>query len=103
MSKPLVVTISHHLGRDEAIRRLKTGLGSAQAKFGQFLAVQEETWTDNRLQFRLSALAQSVSGSIDVYEDYVRLEVVLPWLLAKLAEKIQPLIQREGTLLLDKK
>ncbi len=30
-------------------------------------------------------------------------EIVLPWLLAKLAEKIQPLIRREGTLLLDKK
>ena len=30
-------------------------------------------------------------------------EVALPWLLAKLAETIQPLIRREGTLMLDKK
>jgi hypothetical protein len=33
----------------------------------------------------------------------VRLEVMLPWLLAKVAETIQPLIRKEGTLLLEKK
>jgi len=103
MSKPLVVTIPHRLGQDEATRRLKTGLGSAQAKFGHLFSVQEETWTGNRLQFRLRALAQSVSGTIDVLDDHVRLEVVLPWLLAKIAASLQPLISKEGTLLLEKK
>ena len=29
MSKPLVVSIPHSLGRDEAMRRLKTGLSRA--------------------------------------------------------------------------
>jgi len=28
---------------------------------------------------------------------------VLPWLLAKVAETIQPLIRKEGTLMLEKK
>jgi Putative polyhydroxyalkanoic acid system protein (PHA_gran_rgn) len=103
MSKPLVVTIPHRLGRDEAVRRLKSGLRGAQKKFGQFFTLQEETWTDSRLQFRVTALAQTASGTIDVLDDHVRLEVVLPWLLAKVAETIQPLIRKEGTLLLDKK
>jgi putative polyhydroxyalkanoic acid system protein len=103
MTKPLVVTIPHRLGQDEAARRLKSGLRSAQEKFGQFFALQEETWTDNRLQFRITALAQTASGTIDVLDDHVRLEVVLPWLLAKVAATIQPLIRKEGTLLLDKK
>ena len=103
MSKPLVVTIPHRLGRDEAVRRLKSGVRGAQEKFRQFFTLQEETWTDNRLRFRLTALAQSASGTIDVLDDHVRLEVVLPWLLAKVAETIKPLIRKEGTLLLDKK
>jgi Putative polyhydroxyalkanoic acid system protein (PHA_gran_rgn) len=103
MTKPLVVTIPHRLGQDEAVRRLKSGVHSAQEKFGQFFTLQEETWTGNRLQFRVTALAQSASGTIDVLDDHVRLEVVLPWLLAKVAETIQPLIRKEGTLLLDKK
>ena len=103
MSKPLVVTIPHRLGRDEAVRRLKSGLRGAQEKFRQFFTLQEEIWTDSRLQFRVTALAQTVSGTIDVLDDHVRLELMLPWLLAKVAEAIQPLIRKEGTLLLDKK
>jgi Putative polyhydroxyalkanoic acid system protein (PHA_gran_rgn) len=99
MSKPLVVSIPHRLGRDEALRRFKNGLGSASANFGHVFKIQEEIWTGPHLQ----ALGQMASGSIDVAEDYVRLEVFLPWLLAKLAETLQPLIRKEGTLLLEKK
>ena len=51
----------------------------------------------------VSALGQSASGSIDVADDHVRLEVFLPWFLAKLVGTIQPLIRNEGTLLLEKK
>jgi hypothetical protein len=103
MSKPLVVTIPHRLGKDEAVRRLKSGLGDARTRFGHLLAVQEETWTGDHLQFRISALGQAANGNIDVAESQVTLEVYLPWLLAMLAEKIQPLIRKEGTLLLEKK
>ena len=103
MTQPLVVSIPHRLGQDEALRRIKSGLAEARDKFGQFFRVDEETWTGNRLQFRVNALAQSASGTIDVFDDHVRLEVVLPWLLAKLAEAIQPAIRKEGTLLLEKK
>jgi hypothetical protein len=103
MSKPLVVSIPHRLGKDEAMRRLKTGLGSASASFGHVFKIQEEIWTGPHLQYRISALGQVASGSIEVADDYVRLEVFLPWLLAKLAEALQPLIRKEGTLLLEKK
>ncbi len=103
MSKPLLVSIPHRLGKEEALRRLKSGLGSVRANFGHLFVVQEETWTDDHLQFRVSTLGQTVSGSIDVAEDLVNLEVVLPWLLAMLAEKLQPLIRKEGSLMLEKK
>ena len=103
MLKPLVVSIPHRLGKEEAVRRLKSGLGSVRTQYGHLFQVEEETWTGDRLQFRVIALAQVVSGSIDVADDHVTLEVVLPWLLAKLAETVQPLIRREGTLMLEKK
>ena len=103
MTKPLVVSIPHRLGKDEAVRRLKNGLETARTNFGQVFSVQEETWTDNQLQFRVSALGQAASGTIHVFDDQVNLEVYLPWLLARLAEKIQPLIRKEGTLMLEKK
>jgi hypothetical protein len=103
MSKPLVVSIPHRLGKDEAVRRLKSGLGNVRTNYGHVLAVQDETWTGDHLQFRVSALGQAVSGSIDVMEDQVNLVVVLPWLLAKLAAAIQPLVRKEGVLMLEKK
>jgi hypothetical protein len=103
MSKPLIVSVPHRLGKEEAVRRLKNGMGGASANFGHLFKIQEEIWTGPHLQYRISALGQLASGSIDVAEDHVRLEVFLPWLLAMLAETLQPLIRKEDTLLLEKK
>jgi hypothetical protein len=49
------------------------------------------------------ALGQSAAGTIDVLDDCLRLEVTLPWLLAKLTERFVPAIRKEATLLLEKK
>jgi hypothetical protein len=103
MSKPVVVSFPHRLGRDEAVRRLKSGLGSVRANFGHLFSVEEEIWSGEHLDFRVSALGQSATGTIDVADDHVVLEVALPWLLAKLAEAAQPLIRKEGTLMLERK
>jgi hypothetical protein len=103
MSKPLVVSIPHRLGRDEAVHRLKSGLGSVRANFGHLFSVEEEIWSGEHLDFRVSALGQAATGTIDVADDHVVLEVALPWLLAKLAEAAQPLIRKEGTLMLERK
>jgi|SRR6202044_857923 Putative polyhydroxyalkanoic acid system protein (PHA_gran_rgn) len=103
MPERLIVSVPHQLGKDEAVRRLKSGLETVKTRFGQVLAVQEETWVGDRLVFRVMALGQVASGSIDVADDHARLEVTLPWLLAKAAEQIQRVVQRQGTTLLEKK
>jgi len=103
MSKPFIVSIPHQVGKDEAVRRLKTGLGGVRTSYGHLFSIDEEVWTGDSLQFLVSAIGQAVSGTIDVAEDHVTLQVYLPWLLAKIAEAVQPLIRKEGTLLLEKK
>jgi hypothetical protein len=103
MSAPVVVSIPHRLGREEAVRRLKSGLDRARADFASVLTLREQTWTGDRLDFRVAAIGQEAHGIIDVAEDHVRLEVHLPWLLAKLVNKIEPLIRRQGHLMLEKK
>jgi putative polyhydroxyalkanoic acid system protein len=103
MSQPFIVSIPHRLGKDEATRRLKAGLGTVHTKFHQFLVVQEETWAGDRLAFRIAALGQTASGTIDVFEDHVRLEVMLPWLLDLVARRVQKVIERQGTAMLEKK
>ena len=107
MSKPLVVSIPHRLGKDEAIRRI-TDTGS-KPRYGQNtrsysrLPRRPGTRLGFAISHRVAPLDRAVSGTIDVAEDSVRLEIFLPWLLAKLAETLQPLIRREGTLMLEKK
>lgn len=103
MSEPLIVVIPHRLGKDEALRRIKDGLGRAKAEFAWLLSLEEEVWTGDRLSFRVSALGQRASGFIDVYEANVRLEVVLPWLLARFAQAAQRVIGQKGQLMLEKK
>jgi len=101
MSAPLVVSIPHRLGREEAARRLKTGLGKAAASI-PMMQVEEERWDGDRMNFRIRALGQIASGLVDVGEDNVRIEVVLPWLLQRFAEMAQVAIRKRGQLLLTK-
>ena len=101
MSKPLIVTIPHSLGREEAIRRLRTGIGRVHTEFDGKIGHVEDTWTGDHLDFRFVALGQSVTGTVDVADDSVRLEVQLPWVLSMFAEKAKGLIQKQGTLMLE--
>ncbi len=103
MSEPFVVVIPHSLGKDEALRRIKDGLGRAKAEFAWLLSLEQEEWSGDRLSFRAAALGQRAAGFIDVYEAVVRLEVTLPWLLARFAHAMQRVIGHKGQLMLEKK
>lgn len=101
-SKPLIVSIPHSLGKEEALRRLRPGLSRAAAAF-PVLTVDEERWEGERMDFRVRALGQAASGFVRVGEDQIHLEVALPWLLQKFAAAAQAIIRTRGRLLLKKK
>ncbi|EGP09984.1 polyhydroxyalkanoic acid system family protein [Afipia clevelandensis] len=103
MAQPFIVSIPHKLGKDEATRRLKAGLGNVRSDYGKIFQIDEEIWSGDRLAFRLTALRQQVGGTVDVADDHVRLEVMLPWLLAGLAHGIQAAIRARATRMLEKK
>jgi hypothetical protein len=102
MPAPLVVSIPHRLGREEACRRLKTGLTRAAASM-PVLKVDEEKWDGDRMIFRVRALGQAAAGHVDVEDNHVRVEVTLPWLLQRFAEVAQATIKNRGKLLLTKR
>lgn len=101
MSAPLVMSIPHRLGREEATRRLKGGLTRAAASV-PVLQVDEERWEGEHMDFRVRALGQAASGHIDVADDHVLVEVMLPWLLQRFADVAQAVIRKRGQLLLTK-
>jgi putative polyhydroxyalkanoate system protein len=103
MAKPLVVSIPHNLGKQEATRRLDDGVRHLKSQFGDKIASVDNSWTGDRMDFRVGTMGQTVAGHLEVMDDSVRVEVMLPWILATLAEKAKGLITRQGTLMLEKK
>jgi hypothetical protein len=103
MSEPFIVTISHHLGKEEATRRLRKGFADLPATFTPLFRMKDLRWSGDRVDFSLSAFAQLITGTIEVADDHVRVELTLPRLLARLAAQIPGVIQRETRLMLEKK
>ena len=67
------------------------------------LKVEEETWSGDRLDFRVRTIGQAAAGNVQVTDDAVRLEVTLPWLLHKFGQAVQRTIEGRGRILLEKK
>jgi len=102
MSKAVTVTIPHELGVAEARRRIEAGFGDMSRHLGGVGQVQKQ-WDGDRLSFAFSAMGQAISGAADVADRSVRLEIMLPSLLALMAGKLTGRLQKEGQLLLEKK
>ncbi|KRE20784.1 hypothetical protein ASE66_08105 [Bosea sp. Root483D1] len=104
MKRPVIITISHSLGRDAARRQLQGGVGKVRDKLGGFgMQLVDETWQGDTLQFGVAALGQTVSGKIEVEDALVRVEVMLPLLLAVFAEKLKLGVEKQGQILLEHK
>jgi hypothetical protein len=103
LSETVTLLVGHRLGRVEAARRLKEGFARTNGHLGPMIAMEQETWEGDTLRFRIRALGQTAAASIEVLEDALRIEVSLPWLLAKAARRLLPILRDEATLLLEKK
>jgi len=99
----LTLSIAHRLGTVEAARRLKEGFARTNGHLGAMIAMDQETWEGDTLRFRMRALGHTAAASIEVLDDALRIEVSLPWLLAKVAKRLLPVLREEATLLLEKK
>jgi hypothetical protein len=99
----VTVIVDHRLGKVEAARRLREGFAHTHGQLGPMIAVEQETWEGDTLRFRMRALGQTAAASIEVLEDALRIEMSLPWLLAKAAKRLLPILRKEATLLLERK
>ena len=103
MSHSVTASIPHRLGKEEAIRRIKGGFGTLRGHLATYSSIDQEVWTENVLRFQMRGVGQSAAGLITVEDDRVDIELILPWLLAKIAERLVPTVKRETTLLLERK
>ena len=103
MSDNVTVIVAHRLGKVEAVRRLREGFARANGQLGPMIAVEQQAWDGDTLRFRMRALGHTAAASIEALEDAVRIEVSLPWLLAKLAKQLLPMLRKEAALRLERK
>lgn len=103
MKRPVTITISHALGREAARARLQGGVDRIRSRLGDFrMQLVEEDWQGDTLHFGVAALGQTVNGKLEVEDALVRLEVMLPWMLAIFAEKLRLGVEKQGQILLEK-
>ena len=62
----LVLRVPHSLGAVEAKRRIASGVAAVKTQYGSYFRTSEAEWDGNRLTFCLTALAQTVRGTVDV-------------------------------------
>jgi hypothetical protein len=103
VSETVTVLVSHRLGKTEAVRRLKEGFARTNGHLGSMVEIDQQTWEGDTLRFRMRALGQAATGTIEVLDETLRIEVSLPWLLAKAAERLLPILRKQTALLLEKK
>jgi hypothetical protein len=102
MQKPIVVTVPHKLGRDEAKQRLVDGLQHVSQQIASAHASLEYGWEEYRLNFRVTAMRQSLDGHTDVEDEFIRVSVHLPFLLRMLADPLASRVASDTELLLNK-
>ena len=103
MAKPVSITISHDHGREGAIDRLRGGIDRVRDRLGMVkMQLVEEDWQGDTLHFGVAALGYTVRGKLEVEDALVRIEVMLPWVLAVFAEKLKLGVEKQGRILLEK-
>lgn len=96
MAQPIVVTVSHNLGAEEAQRRIARGLERGRTEFSSIFSAFDVAWKANHADVAVVALHQRVTAGLDVFADVVRVEVSLPWYLAPLQTRIAAALQHQG-------
>jgi len=103
MPTPLTVTIPHQLGRVEARRRIENGFAKIVDVLPGGAGKCTQRWEGDRLVFAVTAIGQTCSGTIDIHDAAVTMEIELPGVLGLLAGGLKGRLRKAGTLLLTKK
>ena len=103
MQQPIQVDLPHKLGRDEARRRIANNIHKLKEHIPGGASHVDSKWTGDDLDLTVHAMGQAVETRIGVEETKVRVQVMLPGMLALFAGPIEAMLQKKGDLLLEDK
>jgi hypothetical protein len=96
MAKTITLVVPHSLGAERAKQAVSEQMDRLKAAFNDRIASAEVVWAGYHADVRVAALGQTINAKIDVFDDSLRLEVDLPWLLASLSPKVETFLQKAG-------
>lgn len=102
MGKSITVSVPHKLTRDQARLKVMEGIAGHKQRFANVAQV-EDTWTGDHLDFKATAMGQSLTGRLDVTDEAVVVNIDLPWMLAMMSGRIKGELETEGRKLLESK
>ena len=101
MARTIRLSVPHNLTQQEARTRIQNGIAKLRQQHGNKASNIIETWTQDHLDFEVTAMGQHVRGQVEVRPQDVELQLELPWMLAMLAGRIQKEVETEGRKLLE--
>jgi putative polyhydroxyalkanoate system protein len=101
VARTLRLSVPHNLTQEQARARIQSGITKLRQQYGNKASAISETWTQDHLDFELTAMGQQVRGQLDVHAQDVALQLELPWMLGMLAGRIEKEVEREGRKLLE--
>ncbi len=91
----LTMDVSHQLGLDEALKRLRDKLESMREQFDGQVSDFCEEWRENELAFGFSAVGMKIVGKVAVEPSNVRVAAELPFAAAMFKGLIEQRIRDE--------
>lgn len=96
------VDIPHNLGRDEVRRRMQANGHKIGGNIPGGMADVETSWpSEDRMSMSISAMGQVMIGHIDIMDDRVQFEMILPAALGFLKPIVEGAIQEQGHRMLE--
>ena len=89
------VSVPHSIGREAALARVQRFLDDMRQNYAAYISDVHGQWSENRLDFGLSATGLPVQGTLVVEENAVHVAGPLPFAALLFRGKIEQTIRQE--------
>ncbi len=97
---PVTIIIPHQLSKVEARQRIEAHFTKLLGQYGSSLDHLEHHWNGDALDFQAGVMGMTISGKLQIEDQAVRVEIVLPWVLTTMSKTLTQTIEQEGRKLL---
>jgi hypothetical protein len=97
----LIVSVSHRLSQEEALRRIQAALAKGKVQYSGKIDDLRENWNGFVGTFQLSAQNQQVSGTVEVNPSDVTVQITLPFFASMFKRMVETGMREQLTKVLE--